>query len=281
MRWTVLDAALDSSGRGRGEERAPGALRAAGLLERLDARDGGAVDARIDDPRRDPATGLIGAAQVRRASSAIAAGVARVRAAGDRPLVLGGDCTILLGVFLGLPAGTGLWFLDGHVDFFDGRTSETGEGADMELSTLTGHGPDLFGRALIDPAQVRLLGHRPPYDDPSRREAGRVDPRVVQLPAPALRRRGAAEVGRELAADGSAPAWLHLDLDVLDPRALPAVTYPEPGGLDWDDLLALVGPLARSERLLGMSVADFNADEDPDGRHAPRLVEVLATALAC
>ncbi|PWR10444.1 arginase [Micromonospora sicca] len=280
MRWTVLDAALDSSGRGRGEERAPGALRAAGLLERLDARDGGAVDARIDDPRRDPATGLIGAAQVRRASSAIAAGVARVRAAGERPLVLGGDCTILLGVFLDLPAGTGLWFLDGHVDFFDGRTSETGEGADMELSILTGHGPDLFGRALVDPAQVRLLGHRPPGDDPSRREAARVDPRVVQLPAAALRRRGAAAVGRELAADGVAPAWLHLDLDVLDPGALPAVTYPEPDGLDWDDLVALVGPLARSERLLGLSVADFNADEDPDGRHARHVVEVLSAALA-
>lgn len=276
----MLDAALDSSGRGRGEERAPGALRAAGLLERLDARDGGAVDARIDDPRRDPATGLIGAAQVRRASSAIAAGVARVRATGERPLVLGGDCTILLGVFLDLPAGTGLWFLDGHVDFFDGRTSETGEGADMELSILTGHGPDLFGRALVDPAQVRLLGHRPPGDDPSRREAARVDPRVVRLPAAALRRRGAAAVGRELAADGVAPAWLHLDLDVLDPGALPAVTYPEPDGLDWDDLVALVGPLARSERLLGLSVADFNADEDPDGRHARRLVEVLSAALA-
>ena len=276
----MLDAALDSSGRGRGEERAPGALRAAGLLDRLGAHDGGAVHARIDDPRRDPATGLIGAAQVRQASMAIGAGVAQVRAAGDFPRVVGGDCTILLGVFLGLPAGTGLWFLDGHVDFFDGHTSETGEGADMELSILTGHGPDLFGRTLVDPAQVRLLGHRPPQDDPARREADRVDPRIVQLPAPALRQRGAAPVGRELAAEGSTPVWLHLDLDVLDPRALPAVTYPEPDGLDWDDLAALVGPLARSERLLGLSVADFNADEDPDGRHARRLVEVLSTVLA-
>lgn len=280
MRWTVLDAALDSSGRSRGEERAPDALRAAGLLERLGARDGGVVDARIDDPRRDPATGLIGAAQVERASRAIGAGVARVRAAGERPLVVGGDCTVLLGVFLGLPTGTGLWFLDGHVDFFDGLTSATGEGADMDLSILTGHGPDLFGRPLVDPALVRLLGHRPPRDDESRREADRVDPRISQVPAATLRQRGPGEVGRALAVEGSAPAWLHLDLDVLDPHALPAVTYPEPGGLDWAELVALVEPLARSERLLGVSVADLNADEDPDGRHARRLVEVLATALA-
>ncbi|WP_346534633.1 arginase family protein [Micromonospora sp. DPT] len=281
MRWTVLDAALDSSGRSRGEERGPRALRAAGLLAALDADDGGAVDARIDDVTRDPATGLIGAEQVRRASRAIAARVAAVRAAGRHPLVLGGDCTILLGVFLALPPGSGLWFLDGHPDFQDGFGSATGEGADMELSILTGHGPDLFDTAapLVAPELVRLVGHRPPGDEEARREADRVDPRILQLPAAELRRRGAGSVGRELAAEGAGPAWLHLDVDVLDPRVLPAVTYPEPDGLDWADLLALTTPLVRSGRLLGMSVADLEADGDPDGRHARRLVELLAAAL--
>ncbi|WP_088962429.1 arginase family protein [Micromonospora purpureochromogenes] len=282
MRWTVLDAALDSSGRSRGEERGPGALRAAGLLAALDADDGGTVDARIHDATRDPATGLIGAEQVRRASRAIAAQVAAVRAAGRHPLVVGGDCTILLGVFLALPRGSGLWFLDGHPDFQDGIGSATGEGADMELSILTGHGPDLFDTAapLVAAELVRLVGHRPPGDEEARREADRVDPRIPQLPAAELRRRGAGAVGRELAAEGAGPAWLHLDVDVLDPRVLPAVTYPEPDGLDWADLLALITPLVRSGRLLGMSVADLDADGDPDGRHARRLVEVLAAALS-
>lgn len=276
----MLDAPLDSSGRGRGEERGARALRAAGLLRRLGARDGGEVPARIDDPRRDPATGLIGADQVRAASRAIADAVRAVRSGGDRPLLLGGDCTILLGVFLGLPAGTTLWFLDGHVDFFDGSTSATGEGADMELSVLTGHGPDLFGRALVDPALVRVIGHRPPRDDEARREADRVDPRIDQVPAALLRRRGFAAVARELATEDDTPAWLHLDVDVLDPGALPAVTYPEPGGPDGDELLALLGPLASADRLIGMSVADLDADADPDGRHARRLVELLAAALS-
>ncbi|MEU5791405.1 arginase family protein [Micromonospora purpureochromogenes] len=282
MRWTVLDAALDSSGRSRGEERGPGALRAAGLLAALGADDGGAVDARIDDATRDPATGLIGAEQVRRASRAIAAQVAAVRAAGRHPLVLGGDCTILLGVFLALPPGCGLWFLDGHPDFYDGFGSATGEGADMELSVLTGHGPDLFDRAapLVAPELVRLVGHRPPGDEEARWEADRVDPRIPRLPAAEVRRRGAGAVGRELAAEGAGPAWLHLDVDVLDPRVLPAVTYPEPDGLDWADLQALTTPLVGSGRLLGMSVADLDADGDPDGRYARRLVEVLAAALS-
>jgi arginase family enzyme len=187
VRWVVLDAPLDSSGRGRGEERAPAALRDAGLLRALDADDGGSADARIDDPVRDPVTGLIGAAQVRRATASIAARLTGLLGAGRRPLVRG-DCTILPGILLALPPGIRLWFVDGHPDFLDGR-------------------------------------------------------------------------------------------DVLDPVDLPAVTYPEPDGLRWADLEALVAPLARSDRLLGVSVANLNADEDPDGRHARRVVEVLAAAL--
>jgi arginase family enzyme len=196
--------------------------------------------------------------------------------------VLGGDCTILPGILLALPPGMRLWFVDGHPDFLDGRTSETGEGADMDLSIVTGHGPaGVTGRddPLVDPARVHLLGHRPPQDAVGRVEADRIDPRIHQLPAEQLRRQGADAVGERLATGTDGPAWLHLDLDVLDPVDLPAVTYPEPDGLRWADLEALVAPLARSDRLLGVSVADLNADEDPDGRHARRVVEVLAAAL--
>ncbi|MGS2617373.1 arginase family protein [Micromonospora sp. LZ34] len=283
MRWVVLDAPLDSSGTGRGEQRAPEALRAAGLLAALGADDGGRVDAVVDDPERDPASGLIGAVQVRRAGAAVAARVGELLAAGRRPLVLGGDCAILPGICLALPPAVTLWFVDGHPDFYDGRTSETGEGADMELSVVTGHGPaaavDHDG-PLVDPARVHLLGHRPPDDPASQVEADRIDPRIHQLPVPELRRRGAGEVGAELAAAGDGPAWLHLDLDAVDPRDLPAVTYREPDGLRWAELTALVTPLARADRLLGMSVTDLNTDEDPDGRHTRRVVEVLAELLS-
>ena len=153
----------------------------------------------------------------------------------------------------------------------------------MDLSVVTEHGPaGLLDREgpLVDADQVHLLGCRPPRDADSAVEAGRLDPAIHAVPAERLHGPAAAAVGRDLADDGVGPAWLHLDLDVLDPLVLPAVTYPEPGGLDWADLAALVEPMVRSGRLLGMSVADFNADEDPDGRHAERVVEVLAGVLA-
>jgi arginase len=280
VRLAILDAPIDCSGRGRGEEHAPAALRAAGLVERLRARDAGEADARIRDTRRDPDTGVIGAGEVRQASTAIASRVRALLEARERPLVLGGDCTLLLGVFQALPRGSGLWFVDGHADFFDGESSPTGEAADMELAILTGHGPPGLleqDGPLLEPAAVVLLGHRPAglHADVARENA-RLDPAIYALTAPEVRKRGARRVGSDAAARlAGRPAWLHLDLDVLDEAVLPAVSYPQPLGLDWDELVALARPLVSAPNHLGVSVADFNPDRDADGRHAARTVAAL------
>jgi arginase len=282
---SVLDVPLDCSGAGRGEEHAPAALRSAGLLERLGAADAGTADARIRGTRRDPSTGVVGAADIRRASAVVSVGVRELLAAERRPLVLGGDCTLLLGVFSALPSGCGLWFVDGHADFFDGESSPTGEAADMDLAILTGHGPPGLlperGAPLLEPASVLLLGHRPAELHPDvARENARLDPAIAALTAPEIRRRGAAAIGAKSAARlADRPAWLHLDLDVLDEAVLPAVSYPQPLGLDWDELIALARPLAAAPNLAGISVADFNPDRDSEGVHAARVVEALAQIL--
>jgi arginase family enzyme len=285
VRLAILDAPIDCSAAGRGEERAPAALRAAGLVERLHARDAGEADARIRDTRRDRDTGVIGARDVRRAAAAVRSHVGDVLDAGDCPIVLGGDCTLLLGVFQALPRGSGLWFVDGHADFLDGESSPTGEAADMDLAILTGHGPPgllELDSPLIEPAAVVLLGHRPAELHPDvARENARLDPDIHALTAPEVRERGAGRVGRDAVARlADRPAWLHLDLDVLDERVLPAVSYPQPLGLDWDELLALVGPLVAAPNLVGVSIADFNPDRDADGTHAARVVEALESLLA-
>jgi arginase len=282
--FAVIDAPVDSSGTGRGEERGPAALRAAGLLERLGARDAGHADARIRDRRREPTTGVVGASEIRRASAAIAASVREVLKSGERPLVLGGDCTPLLGVFEAMPDGSGLWFVDGHADFFDGESSPTGEAADMDLAVLTGHGPPgLLAKSepMLEPAAVVLLGYRPAELHPDvARENARLDPAIHALTAPEIRK-GPQRVGNDAAGRlAGRPAWLHLDLDVLDESVMPAVSYPQPLGLDWDALVALARPLAGAPNLLGVSVADFNPDRDADGAYARRVVEALESALA-
>jgi arginase family enzyme len=59
------------------------------------------------------------------------------------------------------------------------------------------------------------------------------------------------------------------------PELLRFQRRPQPLGLDWDELVALVRPLAAAPNLVGASVADFNPDRDPDGAHARRVVEAL------
>ena len=157
----------------------------------------------------------------------------------------------------------------------------------MELAMLTGHGPpglvDLGGQApLVEPADVVILGHRPAFLHPDvALELGRVPAPIARMAAEEVVAAGPAEVGehwaRALAARG--PAWLHLDLDALDQAALPAVSYPQPRGLDWESFVALARPLLASDALVGASVADFNPDLDEDGAQARRIVNALASAL--
>jgi arginase len=66
--------------------------------------------------------------------------------AGEFPVVLGGDCSIVLGPALALRrrGRYGLLFVDGHADFFQPEADPYGEAASMDLAFVTGHGPALL-----------------------------------------------------------------------------------------------------------------------------------------
>jgi arginase len=88
---------------------------------------------------------------------------------------------------------------------------------------------------------------------------------VITDPAGTGRHAAAWPVERDI------PMWLHLDVDVLDP----AVTYPQAGGPDLEQLAAVLRPLTAAPALLGVSIAGYRPDLDPDGAHAARLVTLL------
>ena len=288
--WFLLGAPWDCSGSGRGEQAAPDALRTAGLSA-LVGRDLGDAATMIDSRLRDEQTGVLALPDAVRAAHGLADTLTRALCdlPDRRPLIVGGDCSILLGVFPALRAlgPVGLWFLDGHPDYLDGPASETGETADMDLAVLTGDGAEALvtlGGAvpMVAAGDAVLLGHRTDdLDVGAAAELARLPTELRRIDGPTLAGDPAA-AGRQAAAwlaGTGRGVWLHLDLDVLDSAALPAVTYPQPGGVDWEQLVAALEPMARSPRLLGVSVADFRPDLDPTGTLATRVVDVLDRSL--
>jgi arginase len=71
--------------------------------------------------------------------------------------------------------------------------------------------------------------------------------------------------------------WIHVDVDVLDPDVMPAVDTPTPGGLTIQELIDLLLPLLRSDLAVGLQIAVFDPDLDPDGSLAQSLTEMIAT----
>jgi arginase len=286
---TAAGVPIDCTGRFTGLERMPAALRAAGLVERLKVTDASDLPVAIDSPERDPKTGIIGFQSVCRSSETIRQEIGRLLRQGERPLVVGGCCTLLIGVFAALRDGygdVGLAFVDGHLDFYDGASSTTGEAADMELAILTGLGPtgliDLAGPPpLAQPQDIVVLGYR---DAEQARLEGSPDPKIVApemklFDVKRVRQLGPAVLGRQTVEQfekTSRRFWLHLDLDVLDQAELPAVDYPMPDGLSWEALAELARPLAHSPALIGVDVTIYNPALDADGRYARRIVALLA-----
>ncbi|MBC8170584.1 MAG: arginase family protein, partial [Anaerolineae bacterium] len=122
----------------------PQALRQAGLLKGLRAIDGGMVARLPYASEIDPESGIRNADAVRVYAVSLADAIGKILDAGQFPLVLGGDCSIVLGNMLALRrrGRYGLFFMDGHTDYLDRDTSYTKAAAGMDLALVTGHGRD-------------------------------------------------------------------------------------------------------------------------------------------
>ena len=83
------------------------------------------------------------------------------------------------------------------------------------------------------------------------------------------------EKTRATLARAAHPYWLHLDVDVLDQTVMPAVDSPGSPGIEPDDLVAILSPLAADRHCLGMDVTIYDKDLDPSGELARLLVSLL------
>lgn len=288
--FTIIEAPSHLGLKPGGVEHLPDALLNAGLARRLSARRHARLAVPPYDPQRDPESGILNPARIRDFSIMLADIVGPVVARGSFPVVLGGDCSILLGNLLALRRGGkrhGLLFLDGHADFYQPEASPTGEAADMDLALGTGRGPailsDIEGmRPLVRDEDVAVHGYR---DAEQAHEYGSqpLPPTIFAQDLQELRRIGADEAARAAIQHLCRPEldgfWIHLDVDVLDDAIMPAVGYRMPDGLSWQELEAILNAAMRSGRARGINVTIFEPTRDQDGTIARDLVNTLARGL--
>jgi arginase len=282
----LIGVPTNSSGTADGVARAPAVLRQRGLGAALAGRpgfsDAGDLPLPAPVPDRGP-SGLLAEDALVTMVGQVRAGVSAARRGGRFPLLLGGDCPVILGALAALQAEQdrpGLLFVDGHEDAWPPRLSPTGEAADCELGLALGlFDADLAPRLRqvlprIRAQDVVAVG---PRDGGELAAAGvpTLAGRLRALIRPTdLTARGAAP-----AAGLRAPWWLHTDLDVLATSELAAVDYPQPGGLTWSQLSDITAAALAADGCAGWSVCIYNPDLDPDYDGADHIISYLTRAI--
>lgn len=289
--WELVGVPYTSMARPGGIATAIDILRSAGLAERLAERgvqDAGDLTLEAPSGQRGP-SGLLNEEALSRLVVETRGMVTAVHGRDRVPLLVGGDCPVLLGALAAIAGGEhahGLIMIDGHEDAWPPALSETGEASDCELAIALGTvnvalPPPLDEWVpLVVPDHVALLG---PRDAREIAQGGATS--VRSEVACFLDDEEVASMGGEasmtaaLDAIGDAAFWLHVDLDVLATADFAAVDYPQPGGLHWDELDQMVAVALAETHCRGLSIAIYNPDRDPDRSAARRLVEFVTRSI--
>jgi arginase len=291
--FTIIEAPSILGLRPTGVQYLPEAFKAAGLMSGLRAEYGGQISPLAYSSERDKLTLLLNPDSIREFSLQLADTVTFVLRNKRFPLVLGGDCSILIGNLLALRRlGTyGLFFIDGHADFYQPQVSPTGEVADMDLAIVSGRGPNILTnieglKPLVRDPDIIVFGYRDAeqaasYGSPDVRDTNMhvYDLSYVRkfdtIAAAACQ---AVDVLENNELDGF---WIHLDADVLDDSIMPAVDYRlGGGGLSFSELSELLKTLVASDAAVGMDITIFNPLLDFDGSITRRFVSSLIQGLS-
>jgi arginase len=276
-----------------GVERAPRALLAAGLADGLAARHAGRVEAAGYSPARDPVTQVMNPQPLNQYSRELADSVGAVLDEGEFPVVLGGDCSILLGTMLALRrrGRFGLLYVDGDADFYQPEASPLGGAASAsDLAFATGRGPDVVAdiegrRPLVRDEDVCVFACR----DAADRERAGCQPlpkAMLVIDRDRVRHLGPGEAARRAAGyltrDGGPMDgfWIHLDADVFDQSIMQSVDDPRPDGLAWEDAVEALRAAIGSGNASGLQVAIYNPDIDVDGSNGRGLAATIREALS-
>jgi arginase len=292
--WTLIGVPTSAGAHHAGQDLAPAALRKAGLIDRLAAAgvritDGGDLPGSVFavDHESRYSRNL---AAVTRVAGEVAEAVADVVSSGGRPLVVGGDCTITIGVIAGVRRShprVGLVYVDGDSDLNASGEDRSGILDSQGIAHLLGQGaPELAGldgaAPLLTPERLALVGCDPSESTAEQKQfladAGISISGNAELsadPEGSARRALAALAGQ---AD---PIVVHFDVDVIDSGDLPLGNFPHYGsGVSADQAARAVRVLAADPACAALVLTEVNPTYDPDGSLLDRYIDGVARALA-
>lgn len=292
-RYIIIDAPSILGLHDTGVQDLPEALKKAGLMDRLNATFAGIVQpSMLYDPTRDPNTHLLNGTSIALFSKDLSKRVNDEIIKKNFPIVLGGDCSILIGVLLGLRriGRYGLFFIDGHSDFYQPQASTTGEVADMELAIVSGRGPDILSnieglKPLVLDDDIVVFGYRDAEQSIKYGSNNVRDTKIQVFDLSDVRNLGIKEatslaVSNFITNEDLSGFWIHLDADVLDDRIMPAVDYRlGNGGLEFSELSYLLKILTSSQKAIGMTITIYNPNLDSNGSIAKNFVECIVAGL--
>jgi arginase len=288
-RYAIVEAASSLGLRSTGVEKLPERLLSLGLAERLGARQAARLDPPLGAAARDRATGVLNGPEIARWSPRLADAAGEVLDKSEFPVILGGDCSILLGSMLALRrrGRYGLLFIDGNADFFQPEAEPYGEAASMDLALVTGHGPaqltDIEGRRPIVRADDTVAFGWRDWEDQAESGSRPLPDTLKSLDLKDVRRLGveaaATEAVAHLTREELAGFFIHVDADCLDAAIMPAVDYQYPDGLSQAELDAVLRIALASGRAVGLEVTIYNPELDEDGEAGRGLVDSLVAAL--
>jgi arginase len=293
LKYAILEApsALGHVPEHLGVERAPEVLLGTGLADGLAARRAGRVPAEGYSPVRDPRTKILNPRALADYSGALADALGALLDDGEFPVVLGGDCSILLGAALALKrrGRYGLLYIDGDADFYQPEVNPIGGAASAsDLAFATGRGPDIVcdlegQRPLVRDDDVAVFASRDAADR-ERRGCQPLPPDMLELDREQVRGLGAAAAAEQAVAfltrpDGPQGFWIHVDADVFDETIMRAVDDPRPNGLGWEDLVSALRVAIGSGAAVGLQTAIYNPDFDPDGSNGRGLAATIRSVL--
>jgi arginase len=200
-------------------------------------------------------------------------------------IVVGGDCSILIGVGLALKqkGRYGVFYMDGHTDYMWPEFSQTAGAAGMDLAIIAGQGHDkltnidgykpyvkeedvfCFGNREYDPEYVQLT----------------LDSQLHYFDLASIREKGVDAITTEflqmITAKKLDGFWIHLDVDILNDEIMPCVDSRTADGLWYDELKYTLLPLLASPLFTGMEITILDPTLDKEGKYAAAFVKEMAT----